>query len=158
MPTSDTSATRKRNESLVTIQYGVPRKGVPSAMRFRAWAKVALVRVATVTLRIVDEEEGRALHRNYRDRDYPTNVLTFVYSTRPPLAGDIALCAPVIAREARAQEIALDAHYAHLTVHGLLHLQGYDHMDDRGAADMEARESRIMKALGFADPYGEANT
>jgi len=142
----------------VTVQYGVARKGVPSAARFRAWAKVALVRKAIVTLRIVDEDEGRALHRNYRDRDYPTNVLTFVYSTRDPLAGDIALCAPVIAREARAQEIALDAHYAHLTVHGLLHLQGYDHLDDRGAADMEARESRIMKALGFPDPYGEANT
>lgn len=141
----------------MTIQYGVPRKGLPSATRFREWAKVALVRRATVTLRIVDEDEGRALHRNYRDRDYATNVLTFVYSKREPLAGDIALCAPVIAREARAQEIALDAHYAHLVVHGLLHLQGFDHTDDRGAADMEARESRIMKALGFADPYGEAD-
>lgn len=158
MPTSSTSATRKRTDSEVSIQYGVPRKGLPSATRFRQWAQATLRRRVTVTLRIVDEDEGRTLHRNYRNRDYPTNVLTFVYSMGEPLAGDIALCAPVIAREAQAQHIALAAHYAHLTVHGLLHLQGYDHMDDRGAADMEARESCIMQALGFADPYGEAHT
>ena len=157
MPTSSTSAIRKPAEPRVSVQYGVPRKGLPAAISFRRWARATLVRTASVTLRIVDEDEGRALHRNYRDKDYPTNVLTFVYSAREPLAGDIALCAPVVAREARAQQIALDAHYAHLTVHGLLHLQGYDHMDDRGAADMEARESRIMLALGFADPYLEVD-
>lgn len=157
MRTNSTSANRTPAESRVSVQYAVPRKGLPAATRFRGWAKAALVRLASVTLRIVDEEEGRALHRNYRGKDYATNVLTFVYSAREPLAGDIALCAPVVAREARAQAIALDAHYAHLTVHGLLHLQGYDHMDERGAADMEARESRIMLALGFDDPYRKAD-
>ena len=157
MPMSNTSATGMLADPCVSVQYAVPRKGLPAATRFRGWAKAALVRPASVTLRIVDEDEGRALHRNYRGKDYATNVLTFVYSVRRPLAGDIALCAPVVAREALAQSIALDAHYAHLTVHGLLHLQGYDHMDDRGAADMEARESRIMLALGFADPYQEGD-
>ena len=141
----------------VTVQYAMPRKGLPAATRFRGWAKAALEKPADVTLRIVDEDEGRTLHRNYRGKDYATNVLTFVYSAQEPLAGDIALCAPVVAREARAQSIALDAHYAHLTVHGLLHLQGYDHADDQGAAEMEARESRIMTALGFADPYREVD-
>jgi probable rRNA maturation factor len=136
----------------------VPRKGLPGATRFRGWAKATLARPASVTLRIVDEAEGRALNRDYRGKDYATNVLTFVYSASERLAGDVALCAPVVAREAEAQRIALDAHYAHLTVHGLLHLQGYDHMDEQGAADMEARESRIMMTLGFADPYREADT
>jgi probable rRNA maturation factor len=141
----------------VAVQYAVPRKGLPAATSFRGWAHAALAKPVDVTLRIVDEEEGRTLNRAYRGRDYATNVLTFVYSGRDPLAGDVALCAPVVAREARAQQIPLDAHYAHLTVHGLLHLQGYDHMDERGAADMEARESRIMVALGFADPYREVD-
>jgi probable rRNA maturation factor len=140
------------------VQYGVPRKGLPAATRFRGWASAALARRASVTLRIVDEAEGRALNRDFRGKDYATNVLTFVYAKRAPLAGDIALCAPVVAREAASQRIALDAHYAHLTVHGLLHLQGYAHDDARDAVKMEARESRIMKALGFADPYGEADT
>jgi probable rRNA maturation factor len=141
----------------VTVQYAVARKGLPAATRFRGWARAALEKPADVTLRIVDEDEGRTLHRNYRGKDYATNVLTFVYSEREPLTGDIALCAPVVAREASAQSIALDAHYAHLTVHGLLHLQGYRHTRDREAADMEARESRIMIALGFADPYRETD-
>ncbi len=155
MLTSSMSATRTPADPRVTVQYAVPRKGLPAATRFRGWARATLARAASVTLRIVDEDEGRTLHRTYRGKDYATNVLTFVYSEEEPLAGDIALCAPVVAREARAQSIALDAHYAHLTVHGVLHLQGYDHADDRGAAVMEARESQIMMELGFADPYRE---
>lgn len=153
MPTSSSSATRTRADPRVTVQFAVPRRGLPAATRFHQWAKAALERPAEVTLRIVDEDEGRVLNRDYRGRDYATNVLTFAYPEVEPLAGDIALCAPVVAREATAQSIALDAHYAHLTVHGLLHLQGYGHDDDLDAAAMEARESRIVMALGYADPY-----
>lgn len=153
MPTSSSSATRTQADPRVTVQYAVPRRGLPAATRFHQWAKAALERPAAVTLRIVDEDEGRVLNRDYRGRDYATNVLTFAYPEVEPLAGDIALCAPVVAREATAQSVALDAHYAHLTVHGLLHLQGYGHDDDLDAAAMEARESRIVMALGYADPY-----
>jgi len=139
----------------VTVQYAVPRTGLPAATRFHSWARAALERSADVTLRIVDEDEGRALNRQYRGKDKATNVLTFAYADTDPLSGDIALCAPVVAREAREQSIALDAHFAHLTVHGVLHLQGYDHEDSRDAAAMETRESRIVTALGYADPYPE---
>jgi len=97
--------------------------------------------------------EGRALNRAYRGRDYATNVLTFVLNDSPPLAGDLVLCAPVIAREAREQRKSLTAHYAHLTIHGVLHLQGYDHADDRQAQAMETLETRILKRLGYPDPY-----
>ena len=156
MPTNSTSATGKKADIRVTVQYAVPRGGLPAATRFRAWASAALEQPAEVTLRIVDENEGRSLNHRYRGRDYATNVLTFAYPEAEPLSGDIALCAPVVAREACAQSIALDAHYAHLTVHGLLHLQGYDHENERDAEVMETRESRIVQALGYADPYGES--
>src|SRR5204862_8299806 len=96
---------------------------VPADRRLRAWARAALARAGEVTLRVVGAAEGRRLNREFRGRDYATNVLTFVYSKRP-LAGDIVICAPVVAREARAQGKAVDAHYAHMLVHGLLHLQG----------------------------------
>ena len=157
MPTSSTSATSKQTKLRVSVQYAVSRKGLPSAQRFHGWARAALERPAHVTLRVVDEDEGRTLNRNYRGKDYATNVLTFVYSEKDPLAGDIALCAPLVAHEAKAQSIALDAHYAHLTVHGLLHLQGYHHDNDRDAKVMEKRESRIVVALGFADPYAQTH-
>jgi probable rRNA maturation factor len=137
----------------VTVQYAVPRKGLPAAKRFHGWARAALERPACVTLRLVGEDEGRALNRDYRGKDYATNVLTFAYPETRPLSGDIALCAPVVAREAQAQSIGLDAHYAHLTVHGLLHLQGYDHDNDQDAEVMQMRESRIVTSLGYADPY-----
>jgi len=156
MPTNSTSATGKKADIRVTVQYAVPRGGLPAATRFRAWASAALEQPAEVTLRIVDENEGRSLNHRYRGRDHATNVLTFADPEAEPLSGDIALCAPVVAREACAQSIALDAHYAHLTVHGLLHLQGYDHENERDAEVMETRESRIVQALGYADPYGES--
>jgi len=112
-----------------------------------------LERDARVTLRIVGNSEARALNRDYRGRNYPTNVLTFVMQRKPRLEGDLALCAPVIRREARSRRRSAAAHYAHLVVHGVLHLQGYDHDTASGARTMEAREAAILAAVGVADPY-----
>jgi probable rRNA maturation factor len=106
-----------------------------------------------VTLRLVDEAEARRLNRDFRGRDYPANVLTFVYEDGDRPSGDIVLCAPVIAAEARSQRKDLQAHYAHLVVHGMLHLQGYDHEREDEAAAMEARETEIVTELGYPDPY-----
>ncbi len=113
---------------------------------------------AVVALRVVDEKEGRSLNREYRGKDYATNVLTFAYgadASGSPLAGDIVICAPVVAREAAEQGIRMKAHYAHLTVHGMLHLQGYDHETEAEAVTMESVESFIMQRLGYSDPYAE---
>jgi probable rRNA maturation factor len=133
----------------------------------RKWAKAALAHDAEIALRIVDEEEGRSLNRDFRRKDYATNVLTFVYRDEQvdpdvsprgkqhayPLAGDIVLCAPVVENEARHQQKDLLAHYAHLTVHGVLHLQGYDHQEEAEAEEMEEMETRILVRLGYEDPY-----
>ena len=119
------------------------------------WIRAALEAPGELTVRIVDADEGRALNRDYRGRDYATNVLTFDYSRAPVVAADLVLCAPVVRDEAKAQRLPLDAHYAHLLVHGTLHAQGYDHEDDADARVMEARESALLQALGFADPYGK---
>ena len=105
-----------------------------------------------MTLRYVAETEGRRINRDFRGKDYATNVLTFIYATRP-LEGDIVICAPVVAREAKQQGKALAAHHAHLLVHGLLHLQGLDHEREADAKRMEGRERRILGKLGFDDPY-----
>ena len=136
----------------LTVQRASRAVHIPSDARLHRWAKAALTRSAEVTLRYVAEKEGRRLNREYRGRDYATNVLTFIYEARP-LAGDIVICAPVVAREARDQGKELSAHHAHLLVHGLLHLQGYDHEHDRDAARMERRERSILARLGFGDPY-----
>jgi probable rRNA maturation factor len=118
------------------------------------WIRAALERPAQMTVRIVGEDEGRTLNRDYRAKDYATNVLTFDYVHEPEIEADLVLCAPVVEREASAQGVALAAHYAHLLVHGALHAQGYDHEDDGPeAARMEARETAVMASLGFADPY-----
>jgi probable rRNA maturation factor len=128
---------------------------IPSDALIRRWARAALSRDADVTLRYVAEAEGRRLNRQYRGRDYATNVLTFIYEDRP-LAGDVVICAPVVAREAREQGKSLRAHHAHLVVHGLLHLQGLDHeRSARDAEKMERRERAILRRLGFPDPYGQ---
>jgi probable rRNA maturation factor len=119
----------------------------------RRWAFAALERNASVTLRFVGGRESRALNARYRGRDRATNVLTFVYDDGVSLAGDIVLCAPVVAKEARAQRKTQRAHYAHLVIHGMLHLQGYDHERDDDAARMEAREITLLRELGFANPY-----
>ena len=116
--------------------------------------RAALEHDARVTVRVVGGTEARTLNRGFRGKDYPTNVLTFVMSEAPRLEGDLALCAPVIAREARAQRKNVAAHYAHLVVHGVLHLQGYDHETGREARAMERRESKIVTRLGYPDPHG----
>ncbi len=140
----------------VTVQYASDAPDLPPRAWLRRWLGAALEGDAEITVRIVDADEGRALNRDFRARDQPTNVLSFGYGEPhggAPLAGDILLCAPVVAREAAEQGKPLAAHYAHLVVHGALHLQGYDHQNDTDAAQMEAREVRILAALGFADPY-----
>ena len=139
----------------VVVQYAVPRRGVPGAAALRAWAGGA--GAFPVTLRIVGAREGRRLNQEFRKRNYATNVLSFPYGcARGMVQGDIILCAPVIAREALAQGKTLDAHFAHLTVHGLLHLQGHDHAGRREAARMEALEKRLLAKLGYPDPYASA--
>jgi probable rRNA maturation factor len=137
----------------LAVQYAVSARGLPSRAQLGRWARAALDRSARVTLRIIGNGEARALNRDYRGRNYATNVLTFVMREKPRLEGDIALCAPVIAREARAQKKSTAAHYAHLVVHGVLHLQGYDHERAPAARAMERRETRIVTRLGFPDPY-----
>jgi probable rRNA maturation factor len=137
----------------LSVQYAVSASGKPSRAQFRRWARAALDHDARITLRIVGQKEGRTLNHSYRNRDYATNVLTFILCDNVPLEGDLALCAPVVAREARAQNKSIAAHYAHLTVHGVLHLQGYGHENDADAKVMESRETQIMAKLGYADPY-----
>src|SRR5262245_25819328 len=132
--------TRASRKNRVEIQYAVPRRGVPGAAFLRRWA------MAPVTLRIVGEAEGRRLNRIFRQQNRATNVLTFA-------TGDVVLCHPVVRREARAQKKTLAAHYAHLVVHGCLHLRGYDHEKKRDAARMEAREIRILRRGGIGNPY-----
>ena len=135
------------------VQYAVGVDKLPTPQHFRRWMKSALGHDAHVALRIVGTREGRKLNRSFRGRDYATNVLTFVMDPEPPFRGDIALCAPVVAREARAQGKPLHSHYAHLAIHGALHLQGYDHERDSDARRMERLERRIMMQLGYDDPY-----
>ena len=118
------------------------------------WLRHALERPAELTVRIVDAEEGRSLNRTWRHKDYATNVLTFDYQAEPVVLADLVLCAPVVAREAAEQGKTLQAHYAHLLVHGALHAQGWDHERSEAEAEaMEARESAILARLGFANPY-----
>lgn len=136
--------TRAPRKNSVAIQYAVTRRGVPSPAALRQWARTAAA--VPLTLRIVGAAEGRRLNRVYRKKDRATNVLTFA-------TGDIVLCHPVIRREARAQGKSLAAHYAHLVVHGCLHLRGYDHEKKRDAGRMETREIALLRRLGIANPY-----
>jgi probable rRNA maturation factor len=121
--------------------------------RVSRWIRAALTAPAEITVRIVDADEGQALNRDFRGKDYATNVLTFDYAREPVVSADLVLCAPVVAREAAAQGRPIEAHYAHLLVHGTLHAQGFDHEKAREAKVMEARETQILAALGFDDPY-----
>jgi len=117
------------------------------------WIRAALQCDGEITVRIVDAEEGQRLNREFREKDYATNVLTFDYTQEPVVCADLVLCAPVIEQEAREQGKPLDAYYAHMLVHGTLHAQGWDHLQDDEAEEMEAQERAVMAALGFADPY-----
>ena len=118
------------------------------------WIRHALALDAEITVRIVGENEGRQLNRDYRQKDYATNVLTFDYTQEPVVTADLVLCAPVVAREAAEQNKTLAEHYAHLLVHGTLHAQGWDHeTSEQDAQEMEAYETDILRGLGFADPY-----
>jgi probable rRNA maturation factor len=148
--------TRAAPRLALTVQYAAAAATLPTAAAVRRWARAALTRDATVTLRFVGTREGRTLNAIYRGKDYATNVLTFVYDDAVPLAGDLVLCAPVVRQEARAQGKTLADHCAHLVVHGMLHLQGYDHETAREAVRMEAHETAILARLGVADPYAAA--
>ena len=137
---------------MISVQRASRAAHIPSDASIRKWARASLARDAKVTLRYVAESEGRRLNREFRGKDYATNVLTFIYSAKP-LEGDIVICAPVVAREAKAQGKGIEAHHAHLLVHGLLHLQGLDHERNAQAARMEKKERLILHKLGFGDPY-----
>ncbi|MCL2876407.1 MAG: rRNA maturation RNase YbeY [Betaproteobacteria bacterium] len=142
---------------------GADRDNTPKKHHVRRWAQAALLHNVEVTVRMVGEAEGRALNKNYRGKDYATNVLTFTYGGNKgekkgqgrgeSVIGDLVLCVPVVAREASEQGKALDAHFAHLVVHGMLHLQGFGHKKKADAEVMEAREREILNTLGYADPY-----
>ena len=133
---------------LVTHRAALPRAAV------KRWITRALLRDAEMTVRVVGESEARALNRDYRGKDYATNVLTFDYTQAPLVTADLVLCGPVVAREAAAQSKTLQAHYAHLLVHAALHAQGYDHeTNERDALEMEALEVLLMGSLGFDNPY-----
>jgi len=146
------------NQLTLSLQFGK----LPDAELHRAalprhkvikWIRHALQDDAEITVRIVDADEGQALNRDYRQKDYATNVLTFDYTQEPIVTADLVLCAPVVAKEAKEQNKTLEEHYAHLLVHGALHAQGWDHEEDEDAQVMELRESEIMARLGFENPY-----
>jgi probable rRNA maturation factor len=121
--------------------------------RVARWIRHALQAPAQITVRVVDAAEGLHLNRDFRGQDHATNVITFDYERSPLVVADLVLCAPVVAAEAKRQRIDMAAHYAHLVVHGTLHAQGFDHLDDRQAEVMETLETEVMLGLGFADPY-----
>ena len=147
------------NQLTLSLQFGrfddvaAHRAALPRHKVTR-WIRHALALDAEITVRIVDEDEGRQLNRDYRHKDYATNVLTFDYAQEPMVLADLVLCAPVVEREAREQNKSLEEHYAHLLVHGALHAQGWDHETSEADAEaMEAHESAILQALGLPDPY-----
>jgi len=140
----------------LAIQRASRAGHIPSDALLRRWSRAAMVQPASVTLRYVAQAEGRKLNREFRGKDYATNVLTFIYEWGNGLEGDVVICAPVVAREAKEQGKEVRAHHAHLLVHGLLHLQGMDHEKSGAEAErMERRERAILKRLGFPDPYRE---
>jgi len=143
------------------VSYGLSRLGLPAAASFRRWTRLALGsrrRATVIALRLVGEAEGRQLNQQFRGRDYATNVLSFPADVAglkgaPLILGDIAICAPVVLREAVEQGKPARAHFAHMSLHGVLHLLGHDHQQEAEAERMEAIERRLMRELGFADPY-----
>lgn len=151
-----------KNKLSLAVQYPDPRlEQVASRAKVRRWAQAALFAPAELTVRFVEAEEGRVLNRDYRGKDYATNVLTFAYNEGDivaedePTRADIVLCTDVLEREAAEQGKTVEEHAAHLVVHGVLHAQGYDHENDAEAAEMEQLERTIMEALGYPDPYAQ---
>ncbi len=152
-----------RDPSLKALELSLQFGGFPDLAQHKAtlprsdvlqWIRHALASDAELTVRIVGEAEAQALNRDYRGKDYATNVLTFDYTREPLVTADLVLCGPVVAREAAEQGKTLEAHYAHLLVHATLHAQGYDHeTSERDALEMEALEILLMGSLGFANPY-----
>lgn len=148
-------ATRRLN---LSVQYAAPRDGLPERTQVRTWVRAALdadgPRGGQITVRLCAADEARELNRDFRGKDYATNVLSFPYALEPVVCGDLVLCPEVVAREAAEQGKSGEEHYAHLIVHGILHLLGYDHVDSRKEARrMEARECEILAGLGYRDPY-----
>jgi probable rRNA maturation factor len=143
----------------LSLQFGTfpgaaAHRKILTPARVRRWVSAALERPGEIAVRIVGPEEGQAMNRQYRGKDYATNVLTFDYARDPVVSADLVLCAPVVEREAREQGKTLEAHYAHLLVHGTLHAQGYDHeAGEEQALEMEALEVLLMGMLGYPDPY-----
>jgi len=147
-------------EFSLSVQFASEADTLPSRAQIRRWVAAALEHPAEITVRIVDADEAQALNQDYRDKDYVPNVLTFEYgeigqdeSGRGVLGGDVVICAPVVAREAHEQGKPLKHHYAHMTIHGVLHLQGYDHLDPAEADIMESREAAILKQFRIPNPY-----
>lgn len=151
----------------VELQWGIEEQDLPTIEQCHKWARAALqgelaYQTVEMTIRVVDEEESRTLNRDYRGIDKPTNVLSFEFEQPEflidlgeelPYLGDLAICAAVVEREAAEQNKSLEAHWAHMIVHGTLHLQGYDHIEDSEAEEMESLEIKIMQKLGFDNPY-----
>ena len=137
----------------LSVQYAVRDEALPKRAEVRKWVRATAPGAAELTVRFVDAEEGRALNARYRGKDYATNVLTFPYAREPVLSGDLVLCLPVVLREAAEQGKTASAHFAHLVVHGMLHLEGYDHETGAEARIMEQMERDILDRLGYPDPY-----
>lgn len=142
-------------EFSLSVQFASDAHGLPSRAQIRRWVAAALEHPAQVTVRIVDADEAQALNQDYRDKAYVPNVLTFEYGEITPgvLGGDVVICAPVVEREAHEQGKSLPNHYAHMVTHGVLHLQGYDHIDPADADIMESREAAILKRFHIPNPY-----
>ena len=156
----------EKNKLSLSVQYPDTRLAtVITRPKIRRWVQAALLAPAELTIRFVDAEEGRTLNRDYREKDYATNVLTFAYNEGDefsnsvdddePTRADIILCTDVLEKEAAEQHKSVEQHSAHLIVHGVLHAQGYDHMDDEEATEMEALETEILATLGISDPYAD---
>lgn len=144
----------------IEIQYATESRNLPDTKKIKKWVKSSLnnkIKQAEITIRIVDEEEGTRLNEQWRSASGPTNVLSFPYNedNKNPetMQGDLVLCAPVIFREAKQQNKSPDAHWAHMIIHGILHLQGFDHIQENDAVEMESLETDILNKLHFPDPY-----
>ena len=152
--TTAATARTARTPLQLSLQFADARhRAVLGRSKVARWLRAALAAPASITVRVVGEEEGLALNTQWRGQDHATNVLTFAYASEPEVEADLVLCAPVVEREAQAQGTSLEAHYAHLLVHGALHAQGFDHEVEAEALRMEAQETAVMRRLGYADPY-----